>query len=308
MLPNEPEILDYLARVDALYPDRAEDESVVERRRIYEAMCDAFKAPRPEGVTVSDDAVTEGERRIPIRLYRRAGAGTAATILWIHGGGFVVGSLDSHDSICADICAATGAPVVAVDYRLAPEHTGLDDHEDCWAAFRQLAGEGHGIVLAGDSAGANLAAGIALRARDEGSDAAVGQALVYPELGGDTTTGSYVEMANAPGLTTADIRDFRQTRAAPKDDARAWPLLVSDLAGLPPAFVTAARFDPLRDDGRAYAARLASAGVSVTFREEPQMVHAWLRARHLSPGARSAFDALCGALAALARGTDTPLT
>jgi acetyl esterase len=308
MLPNEPEILDYLARVDALYPERAEGESVAERRRIYEAMCDAFKAPRPEGVTVSDDAVTEGGRTIPIRTYRRAGAGPAATILWIHGGGFVVGSLDSHDSICADISAATGAPVVAIDYRLAPEHTGLDDHEDCWAVFRQLAGEGRGIVLAGDSAGANLAAGIALRARDEGNDAAVGQALVYPELGGDTSVGSYVEMADAPGLTTEDIRGFRKTRAAPGDDVRAWPLRASDLSGLPPAFVTAARFDPLRDDGRTYAARLASAGVSVTFREEPQMVHAWLRARHLSPGARGAFDALCAALAALAGRSGTPLT
>jgi acetyl esterase len=300
MLPSEPEILDYLARVDALYPDRAEGASVVERRRIYEAMCDAFKAPRPEGVTTADDAVTEGGRTIPIRTYRRAGAGTAATILWIHGGGFVVGSLDSHDSICADICGATGAPVVAVDYRLAPEHTGLDDHEDCWAVFRYLAGQERGIVLAGDSAGANLAAGIALRGRDEGSDAAVGQALVYPELGGDTSVGSYVEMADAPGLTTEDIRGFRKTRAAPGDDARAWPLRAADLAGLPPAFVTAARFDPLRDDGRAYAGRLAAAGVDVSFREEPQMVHAWLRARHLSPGARSAFDALSEALAGMA--------
>ena len=308
MLPNEPEILDYLARVDALYPNRAEGASVVERRRIYEAMCDAFKAPRPEGVTTSDDAVTEGDRKIPIRIYQRAGANVAATVLWIHGGGFVVGSLDSHDSICADICGATGAPVVAVDYRLAPEHTGLDDHEDCWAVFRHLAGQGCRIVLAGDSAGANLAAGIALRARDEGNDAAVGQVLVYPELGGDTSVGSYVEMADAPGLTTEDIRAFRKTRAAPWDDARAWPLRASDLAGLPPAFVTVARFDPLRDDGRTYAGRLAVAGVNVSFREEPQMVHAWLRARHLSPGARGAFDALCAALAEMARRSATPLT
>jgi acetyl esterase len=220
--------------------------------------------------------------------------------MWIHRGGFVVGSLESHDSICADICGATSMPVVAVDYRLAPEHTGLDDHEDCWAVFLRIADQGGPVVVAGDSAGANLAAGLALRARDEGGIAPVAQVLVYPELGGDITAGSYIEMARAPGLTTPDIRDFRKTRAAPPDNGRAWPLAAADLSGLPPAYVTSARFDPLRDDGRTYAARLAAAGVNVTFREEPQMVHAWLRARRQSPGARRAFDALCAALAALA--------
>src|SRR3546814_4862268 len=121
----------------------------------------------------------------------------------------------------------------------------------------------------------------------------VGQALIYPVLGGDLGQGSYREMAEAPSLTTRDVRYYRDTLAAPEGDPYGHPLAAADLAGLPPTFITAAHFDPLRDDGRAYAARLAEAGVAVAFREEPQMVHAWLRARHRSPGAKAGFEALC---------------
>ncbi len=107
-------------------------------------------------------------------------------------------------------------------------------------------------------------------------------------------------MAEAPGLTTRDVAYYRTVLQAPADSAIAHPLQLPDMAGLPPAFITSAHFDPLRDDGRAYAARLAAAGVEVWFREEPQMVHAWLRARHMSEGAQAGFAALCAAVARLA--------
>jgi acetyl esterase len=126
-----------------------------------------------------------------------------------------------------------------------------------------------------------------------------GQALIYPVLGGELGAGSYVEMAEAPGLSTKDVRYYRDTLGAPEGDPYGHPLAAADWADLPPATITAAHFDPLRDDGRAYAARLAEAGVAVSYREEPQMVHAWLRARHRSPGARIAFDALCKGIAGL---------
>jgi len=148
-------------------------------------------------------------------------------------------------------------------------------------------------VLIGDSAGGNLAAGLALRARDEGLSGIAGQVLIYPALGGDLVSGSYREMAYAPGLTTADVAYYRAVLKAPEIEPVAHPLLARDLSGLPPAYITVAHFDPLRDDGKLYERRLREAGVEATFREEPQMVHAWLRARHMSAGARSGFAALC---------------
>ena len=126
-----------------------------------------------------------------------------------------------------------------------------------------------------------------------------GQALVYPALGGDTSAGSYVEMAEAPGLTTADVRYYREVYRAPDGNPYAFPLAHADLSGLPPAFITGAFFDPLRDDARQYAGRLAAAGVEVWFREEPQMIHAWLRARHMSEGAREGFRRLAEGVAVL---------
>ena len=124
--------------------------------------------------------------------------------------------------------------------------------------------------------------------------------LIYPALGGDLVSGSYEEMANAPGLTTADVVYYRSVLQAPAGDPVAGALAQSSFAGLPPTFITVAYFDPLRDDGRNYAAKLAQAGVEVWFREEPQMVHAWLRARHMSDGARAGFRAICDAVSRFA--------
>ena len=154
--------------------------------------------------------------------------------------------------------------------------------------------------MIGDSAGGNLAAGLVLKARDEGLKGVAGQALVYPGLGGDLVSGSYVEMAEAPGLSTADVAYYREVYKAPEDAVHAFPLRAENLAGLPPAFITGAFFDPLRDDARAYAARLILAGVPVEYREERQMIHAWLRARFMSEGAKAGFAALCDAVRRMA--------
>ncbi|MBP1852399.1 alpha/beta hydrolase [Rhizobium halophytocola] len=297
-MPSETGILAFLEKCDAFYPDNAVEASIAQQRVWYDALCAEFSPPHPKGLTVRD-AVVAG--RVPVRHYHPAERRTDVHLLYIHGGGFVVGGLESHDSICAEIAHAVGAELTAVDYRLAPEHVWPAQHEDCRAVFDALVEEGRRLVLIGDSAGGNLAAGLAVSARDAGKGAAVvGQALIYPGLGGDLTAGSYVEMAEAPGLTTADVAYYRAVLQAPADDVTAFPLGLQSLAGLPPTFITAAHFDPLRDDGRRYAARLADAGVEVWFREEPQMVHAWLRARHMSEGARTGFAALCRAVAHLA--------
>lgn len=298
-VPAEPGILKFLRICDGFYPADAVDASIGQQRQWYDALCAQFDRPLPDGMTTEDALIGA----IPTRRYKPANLRTRTKLLYLHGGGFVVGSLSSHHAICAELSDFAGAELVSVDYRLAPEHVWPAQTDDAFTVLKLLLGEGHKIVLVGDSAGGNLAAGLALRARDEALSGIVGQVLVYPALGGDLVSGSYEEMAEAPGLTTADTAYYRAILNAPADEPVAHPLLTRSCAGLPPAYITVAHFDPLRDDGRNYAGRLAAAGVEVWFREEPQMVHAWLRARHMSEGARDGFHALCVAVSRFAGAT-----
>ncbi len=295
-MPTEEGILAFHRRCEAFYPADAVDASIDQQRKWYDALCAEFDAPSPKGLT-REDTLVDG--RIPIRHYTPATLSTDTRIYYIHGGGFVVGSLYSHDAICAELSDFAHAELVSVDYRLAPEHVWPAAFDDCYAVLKELLSDGCPVVVVGDSAGGNLTAGIVLKARAEGLKGIVGQALIYPGLGGDLVSGSYEEMAEAPGLTTADVSYYRDILKAPADSPFAAPLAETDLSGLPPSYITGAFFDPLRDDARLYAARLAAAGVNVTFREEPQMIHAWLRARHMSEGARDGFRRLAEGVAVL---------
>ena len=292
-MPTEAGILQFMEIGDSFYPPDAVNASIGQQRQWYDALCARFDQPLPDGIHISDELVLG---IIPVRRYRPAEIRTATCLLYLHGGGFVVGSLESHHAICAEIADHVGAELISVDYRLAPEHRWPAQTDDCFSVLQRLLADGKTVVLIGDSAGGNLAAGLAIRARDEGLSGIVGQILIYPALGGDLVSGSYLEMAEAPGLTTADVSYYRSVLQAPSGNPVAEPLAIQSVAGLPPTFITVAYFDPLRDDGRNYAARLAEGGVEVWFREEPQMVHAWLRARHMSDGARDAFRAVCEAV------------
>lgn len=291
--PTEAGILAFLQRCEEFYPADAVDAPIAQQRQWYDTLCAEFDQPTPAGM-IREEALVLG--RIPTRRYRPASVTTETRLYYIHGGGFVVGSLQSHDAICAEIADAACAELVSVDYRLAPEHPWPAAFDDCFDVLTYLLRGKGPVVIIGDSAGANLAAGLVLKARDQGLAGIAGQALVYPALGGDTAAGSYVEMAEAPGLSTADVLYYRDVYRAPHGNPYAFPLVHADLSGLPPAFITGAFFDPLRDDARQYAGRLAAAGVEVWFREEPQMIHAWLRARHMSEGAAAGFAALCRAV------------
>ena len=297
-MPEEKGILEFLEICSSVYSDDAVSQSIEAQRAQYDALCARFSPPLPDGLTFVDSRI----RGVPTRRYRPAKITTPTLLLYLHGGGFVVGSLESHHAICAEIADFAGAELVAVDYRLAPEHRWPAQTDDCFAVLEALAAGGNPIVLIGDSAGGNLAAGLALRARDKGIAGIAGQVLIYPALGGDLTTGSYIEMADAPGLTTADVAYYREVLQAPPGDPVAGALAAKDVRGLPSAYITGAAFDPLRDDARHYAARLAQAGIEVWFREEPQMVHAWLRARHMSEGAKQGFHAVCEAVRRFAAG------
>jgi len=289
-IPTEPGILAFHKRCQDFYPEDAVDASIGQQRAWYDALCAEFDAPSPDGLTRQDETVGG---RIPVRRYQPAEVATQTRIFYIHGGGFVVGSLESHDAICAEIAHAAKAELVSIDYRLAPEHVWPAAFDDCFEVLQWLLTDGRPLVVVGDSAGGNLAAGMALKARAKALGGIVGQALIYPGLGGDLASGSYLEMAEAPGLTTADVAYYRDVLKAPPENVFAHPLKAPDLSGLPSAYITSAHFDPLRDDAAVYAQRLIAAGVNVSYRDEPQMIHAWLRARHMSEGARDGFMHLC---------------
>jgi acetyl esterase len=299
------EIWAFIGRTDACFPPDAISLPIGRQREIYNAMCQAFHAGRPTNVATHDLVLDVGDRSLPARRYLRAQTTPAATIVYYHGGGFILGGLDSHDDTCAELCAGTGYDVVSVDYRLAPEHLHPAAFDDAVAAFTWAAAANDlPIVLCGDSAGGSLAAAVAHATRGH-TRAAVGQVLIYPELGGDTSLGSYVKHADAPMLSTRDVLFYRDVRFGAGgyiEDARVAPLSDPDFSGVPATIVFTAQCDPLSSDGEAYRDRILAAGGRAAWREEPGLVHSYLRARRMSRRAAEGFDRIVAAVAALGRG------
>ncbi|VDC27326.1 alpha/beta hydrolase [Pseudogemmobacter humi] len=277
----------FIRRTESFYPPETASFPVEEQRRIYGRMCAAFAQPRPPGLHVRDEAVGG----VSCRIF----AGAGPRVVYCHGGGFVVGGLDSHDDICAGICDRTGLEVVAVDYRLAPEHPHPAALEDVLAVIGALPGR---LVLAGDSAGGCLAAAACHVLRDP---RILGQVLIYPLLGGDTGRGSYVTHADAPMLTRADVAYYAGIRGAAKGDPTALPLDDGDFTGLPMTLAVAAECDPLADDATDYAARIRAAGGRARAVTDAGLVHGWLRARHSAPRAAQSFQRITDTIAAFAR-------
>ncbi|MER8580807.1 alpha/beta hydrolase [Mesorhizobium sp. M1423] len=311
----DPELWAYIDRVNESYPPEIVYMPIDRQRAVYDAMCRAFREPYPSGVKASDSAVPAIDHAIPVRRYQMAGTAPQAMVVYYHGGGFVLGGLDSHDDICAEICAGTGFPVLSADYRLAPEHLHPAAFEDALAVFEWAAATtGLPIVLCGESAGGNLAAAVAQATRRHPRHA-IGQVLIYPELGGDELdgleldskerAGSYVEHAEAPLLTLRDVEFYRHIRAgkgqSPEDPTFS-PLGDTDFSGLPPTVVITAECDPLSADGKAYRDRILAAGGKAWWREEPRLVHSFLRARKTVPRAGQAFERIIAAIAALGGG------
>lgn len=236
---------------------------------------------------------------IAVRLYRPSDAQPLPAIAYFHGGGFVIGSLETHDGTCRALANASGCAVLSVEYRLAPEHRFPAAPEDCWTALEWLAGEAPRLGLdparlavAGDSAGGNLAAVTALLARERGP-ALRHQVLVYPVTDHAFDTPSYRENGEGYFLTAAMMRWFwSQYLLDPAQgaDPLASPLRAADLGGLPPALVVTAEYDPLRDEGEAYAARLRAAGVATELRRFDGQIHGFF----------SMFDAVDDGRAAIA--------
>ncbi len=293
----DDEVRAYISRGASFYPPNAVDLIIDEQRAVYDAMCAAFQAGYPDGIETWDE--THGG--VPCRRYE--GKACAATVIYYHGGGFVVGGLHSHDDVCAEICARAGVRVISVDYGLAPETTFPGCYNDAKAAFDAItaAYPGH-VVMVGDSAGGNLAAAVTHHARGQ----VAGQVLIYPGLGGDRTKGSYVTHANAPELTTRDMEFYQKARTGdvppPLGDPRYAPLHDGDFSGLPPTVIVTAECDPLSSDGGAYRDAIIAAGGRAMWFEEAGLVHGCLRARHMSARAAKFFDCVVDAVAALSKG------
>jgi len=250
---------------------------------------------------------------LPIRVYTPVGAGPFPLVVYFHGGGWVVGDLDTQDMIARALCHGAGAVVISVAYRLAPEHPFPAAVEDAWAATRwaathaaELGGDAARLAVAGDSAGANLAAAVALRARDEGGPRLAAQILIYGSCDHPShRTPSADEFASGPILTDAAIEYFwKQYLPNPETDQHhpwASPARAADHRGLAPAFVATAELDPTRDAGERYADRLARAGVPTESRRYPGMPHGFVSWVGLVDQARLCLDDACSFLSRHAR-------
>lgn len=262
-------------------------------------------------LSVEDREIPGPAGPIPVRVYRPPApdGATLPVVVFIHGGGWSVGNLDSYDSTARRHAAGTGAVVVSVGYRLAPEHPFPAAVDDTWAATRwvadhaaELGGDASRLAVAGDSAGGNLAAVIAQLARDAGGPALRFQLLWYPATTWDTTLPSFSENAKAPILGVAAVKGFSRWYAGDVDlsdpPATLVPARAADLSGLPPAYIAVAGHDPLRDDGIRYGELMTAAAVPVQVHNAETLVHGYLGYAGVVPAATEAFDLGLSALRA----------
>ena len=278
-------------------------EISVEQMRAGYDMLAALGRPAGEAPSTEDTSLPGPAGDIPVRIYRPQAAGVHPVVVYIHGGGFTIGSIASHDPLCQQIAAGVPAVVVSVDYRLAPESKFPAAVEDCWAAVQwvaahaaDLGGDPSRVAVAGDSAGGNLAAVCALKARDAGGPALAFQLLIYPTTDATGSFPSIQENGKGYFLTEETMRWFQENYLSPEDDRRhpdASPYFVEDLSGLAPAFVVTAEYDPLRDEGEAYGRRLEEAGVPTKVKRYDGMIHAFFQMDAAIPaGAEAISDSI----------------
>lgn len=258
--------------------------------------------PRPQGepvASVEDRTIPANGAQIPVRIYRpESGPAVKPALVWFHGGGWVIGSLDGSDFGCRIMANASGCTVISVDYRLAPEYKFPTAVDDCLAVTKwvaengpELGVDGARIAVGGDSAGGNLAAVVSQLARDGGGPAIAFQALVYPVTNYDFSTDSYRDNAEGYLLERDSMEWFWGHYLRSEADGastKASPLRHTNLAGLPPAIVLTAEFDPLRDEGEAYAERMRAAGVPVEARRYDGQIHGFFANPAIDDGSEAA--------------------
>lgn len=285
-MPVHPQIAEFLS---TLPPSDGTAPDVAAWRAQGEAHLPAL-SERPPVRNVADAMAHTPGRGVPIRTYTPAEMGEGGVLVYFHGGAFFSGSLETHDVICRSLANASGYRVVSVGYRLAPESAFPAGIDDCYSVVRWIAEGASGIpwdgkrlALAGDSSGATFVAAVTAMAHDDGLTAVSRQVLLYPSVDLDfdlTRYPSLTENATGKGLETAALKphnSFYIASGADPADPRVSPIKRADLTGLPPALVITAEFDPLRDEGEAYAHRLEAAGVSTTLHRYEGATHGFVQ-------------------------------
>ncbi len=271
-------------------------------RRIYR---DTRAALAPRAPEVADARLLIGPGPVALRAYRPAGTQPAdelPALVYYHGGGWVIGDLDTHDVLCRQLANGARCAVYSVDYRLAPEHPFPAAVDDCVAALKFVAERHPRVAVGGDSAGGNLATVVALHARDQGGPGIAFQLLIYPATDQRLQHASIRRNGEGYLLTKRGIEYFQAQYLPRKADLVEWrasPLLAKSLAGLPPAYLITAGYDPLLDEGRAYAERLAQEGVEVAYREYADMIHGFILFGGVLDTANAAVTECCEKLQAI---------
>ncbi|UCE85542.1 MAG: alpha/beta hydrolase [Deltaproteobacteria bacterium] len=303
-MPVDPQVALVLAQIEQLGLKNFTQASPSEARRLFEA---ATPAGAGEDVAAVEDRALPGPAGdVPVRIYTPVGAAPHPALVFFHGGGFVIGSVDTHDATCRALTNAARCVVVSVGYRLAPEHPFPAAPEDCYAATRWVAQnaaeigvDSRRVAVGGDSAGGNLAAVVAQLARERGQPALLHQLLIYPVTNHGFDTASYTENAEGYLLERETMQWFWNHYLADASDGahpKASPLRAADLSGLPPATVLTAEYDPLRDEGEAYAERLREAGVATVHTRYRGMIHGFFAMTDMLDGAKAALEQASGEL------------
>jgi acetyl esterase len=313
-MPLDPQVARYLDETAALGQPPPWEAGPIEARRLVEERAPLLGGPPEEVGSIEDRILETPEGSVPVRIYRPFAPPAEAlpALLWYHGGGWVVGSLDTHEVPCRALANRAGCVVVAVDYRMAPEHPYPAAVADSWTALLWVfehAGEigvdPARLAVGGDSAGGNLAAVMTLRAAERGHPELVAQLLIYPVTDVDLGTESYRLNGSGYGLSRDLMRWYIEQYAPDaithRDEALA-PLKAMSVHGLPPALVVTCEFDPLLAEGEAYARRLADAGVPTTLLREEGMIHGYFRWAGVTDRAAKTYDD-CAAVLRRAFGT-----
>jgi acetyl esterase len=307
-----PQVQVLLGKLAAL-SDRPISEMTPSEARAAAASELEFSGEPEPVAAIENRKIVADSHEIPIRIYRPRGPALLPPIAFFHSGGFVVGSIEQATSECTQLASRTGASVVSVEYRLAPENPYPAALDDAFAAAlwvadnaEALGGPSGTVVVAGSSAGGNLAAAVALRAARRGRPAILAQLLIYPMLSPAGATDSYRRFAEGYGPSAADMRWFWECYGGGRDLAtleELSPLLAHDLSGLPPALLVLAELDLLVDEGEAYASSLAEAGVHVDVMRYRGMMHGFLEYPGELDGAVDAFRDIGCRLRSLLRST-----
>ena len=301
----DPQVKQFLQTVESLGVPPFESLEVAEARAAAAATAEQIGPPLPVA-EIRDLAVPGLGGEIPLRLYRPDVDGPCPVLVYLHGGGWVLGDIPTHEKLCTEIVQGAGCAVVSVEYRLAPEHRFPAAADDAYAAMQwvmahgeQLGIDSHRVAVGGDSAGGNLATVACLMAKDRDVTMPVCQILIYPITDCDFGTPSYENNADGYLLTRSTMRWFWQCYAGSDEDRchpYASPLRAEDLAGLPSALMITAEFDPLRDEAEDYARRLEEAGVPVTLTRYDGMIHAFIRRTDIFDQAQAAQREVCRTL------------